>query len=86
MDMTSAAGLGAQVRAARVAAGMTQSALSSASGVSRLTIGLIERGHPNGELGKILAVTNALGMGWQLVPLKAPTFSLDALDQDTDPL
>ncbi|WP_051702832.1 helix-turn-helix transcriptional regulator [Oerskovia turbata] len=86
MDMTSATGLGAQVRTARLGAGMTQQDLARASGVSRLTIGLIERGHPNGEVGKLLAVARALGMGWRLEPLAPAAFSLDSLEQDTDPL
>ncbi|MDO8147688.1 MULTISPECIES: helix-turn-helix domain-containing protein [unclassified Isoptericola] len=86
MDGTSAAGIGAQLRAARRAAGWTQQELARRSGVSRPTVGLIERGHPNGELGKVLAMVKALGLQLRLERGPAQTFSLDVLETETEPL
>lgn len=86
MDGTSAAGIGIQLRAARRAAGLTQQELARRSGVSRPTVGLIERGHPNGELGKVLAMVKALGMQLRVEPAPAQTFTLDALEAESEPL
>lgn len=86
MSGTSAAEVGAQLRSARIAAGLSQQDLADRSGVSRLTIGLIERGHPAGELGKVLSVAAALGLQLSFVPAGAASFSLDVIDDDSEPL
>lgn len=60
--------LGAALRAARVAAGLTQAQLAERSGVSRRTIISIENGHSAGEVGRILTIARALHQVVKLEP------------------
>lgn len=53
------AGIGAQLRHARVAAGLTQQDVANRAGVSRQLVGRIENGL-NGEISAFIAVANAL--------------------------
>lgn len=78
--------LGAQLRAARLNAGLSQEALAQKAGISRPTLRTLEQGHPTGELGKALAVLRALGLELRIAPATASTFTLDSLDADTRPL
>ena len=69
-----------------MAAGLTQEELAARSGVSRMTIGLIEEGHPNREFGKVLWISDDLGVFWTLVPAPRSAFSLDSLEAESEPL
>lgn len=84
--ITSARTLGAEIRAARTSAGLTQQALADNAGVSRPTVVQLEGGHPTGELGKALAVITALGLQISLIPESKPVRSLDALFSETKPI
>ncbi|MGJ6127413.1 helix-turn-helix transcriptional regulator [Mycolicibacterium sp. Y3] len=53
------AGIGAQLRYARINAGLTQQDVANRSGVSRQLVGRIENGL-NGEISAFIAVANAL--------------------------
>ncbi|WP_231108820.1 helix-turn-helix domain-containing protein [Mycobacterium avium] len=53
------AGIGAQLRHARITAGLTQQHVANRSGVSRQLVGRIENGC-NGEISAFIAVANAL--------------------------
>ncbi|QCB92776.1 helix-turn-helix domain-containing protein [Cellulomonas shaoxiangyii] len=78
--------LGAQLRAARVNAGLSQQALADKAGISRPTLRTLEQGHPTGELGKALDVLRALDLELRLAPASTATFTLDSLEHDTRPL
>lgn len=53
------AGIGAQLRYARIHAGLTQQDVANRAGVSRQLVGRIENGL-NGEISAFIAVANAL--------------------------
>lgn len=66
--MTTGRQLGAAIHDARVQAGLTQAALAERAGVSRKWLIGLERGARTGaELGKVLAVLNALHLSIQLI-------------------
>ena len=84
--ITNSAGLGAHIRAARIARGLSQRQLADKAGISRPTLSLFENGHPHGELGIALAVLRALGLQVELTDAQVPRGGLDALDHLTSPL
>ena len=56
--------IGAAIRQARQARGLTQSALAERAGVSRAFVnGLESASRPGAELQRVLAVVRALGLG-----------------------
>lgn len=57
----SATDTGAAIRAARLARGLTQSELAKKADVGRQWLVALEKGHDRAELGKVMAVLNALG-------------------------
>lgn len=71
--------LGAALRASRRSQGLTQDALAQRAQVSRAFVVDIEKGkRPRAELGRVLAVIQALGLGVSLVRDDEPSFD-DAL-------
>lgn len=54
--------LGAAIRAARRARGLTQAELAKRSGVGRQWLVAVEGGHPRAELGLLISVLNELGL------------------------
>ena len=60
--MRTAADVGAAIRAARRADGLTQAQLAERAGVGRQWLVALERGHDRAELGKVVAVLAALGL------------------------
>lgn len=60
--MRTAADVGAAVRAARRAQGLTQAQLAERAGVGRQWLVALEKGHDRAELGKAIAVLAALGL------------------------
>lgn len=58
--ITDASDVGAAIRAARRARGMTQAELAAHAGVGRQWLVALERGHPRAELGKVLTVLQTL--------------------------
>lgn len=60
--------LAAELRQARIGAGLTQNQLSLAAGISRDTIIALESGRAGVALGKAMRLLRALGMTLQLVP------------------
>ncbi len=60
--MRNAADVGAAIRAARRAEGLTQAQLAERAGVGRQWLVALEKGHDRAELGKALAVLAALGL------------------------
>lgn len=72
--------LGAAVRRARRAAGLSQQALADRAGVSRQWLSRLESGKgPAAEMGKVLDVLAALGLAVDLVAAPRPEA------QDDDP-
>lgn len=62
--MTTERQLGAAIRHARIDAGLTQSELAQAAGVSRAFVsGLETSSRPGAELQRVLAILRALGLG-----------------------
>jgi DNA-binding XRE family transcriptional regulator len=84
--ITNSASLGAHIRAARIAQGLSQRQLAERAAISRPTLSLLENGHPHGELGLALAVIRALGLQVELTDAQEPTNGLDVLDHLTSPL
>lgn len=80
MVIGSAAQLGAAIRDHRVRASLTQAQLAARAGISSRTVIEIERGHPNGELGRVLAVLRALDLEITLTPRGAEGDADDLLD------
>lgn len=67
--MQSARRLGQDIRNARIAAGLTQSDLGEfADGVDRHAVAAIERGDVTKQLGRLLAMLDAMGLEVELVP------------------
>lgn len=78
MSISSAAQLGTAIREHRSRAGMTQVQLADRAGISSRTLIEIERGHPNGEIGRVLSVLRALDLTITLAP-KPPADDADDL-------
>lgn len=82
------AGIGAQLRHARIDAGLTQQDVATRSGVSRQLVGRIENGL-NGEISAFIAVANALDHRLSVaeeVPLNdAEQAALDLINQLQQP-
>lgn len=77
--VTNALELGAQLRAARRAAGLTQAQVASSAKVSRAFVIDLEQGkRPGAELSRVLAVARALNRSFSLVEDVRPSFD-DAL-------
>lgn len=73
------ASLGADVRTARRRRNLTQAQLASSANVSRAFVIELERGqHQRAELGKVLAVLDALGLDLMAVPHDPSTEELSA--------
>lgn len=66
-----AAEMGAALRAARQAAGLTQLKLAERAGVGRQWLLAVESGHERAEIGLVLSVLSALGLGLATVGLPA---------------
>lgn len=77
---TSAAELGADLRAWRIRRGLTQQELADRAQVSRPWLVRLERGHAGAELGKVIAVARALGLVLELTAEPEPRSDVD-LDQ-----
>jgi len=60
--MSTLASVGADIRAARRAAGITASELSERAGISRVTLRELENGLGNSRLATVLAVCEVLGL------------------------
>jgi transcriptional regulator with XRE-family HTH domain len=55
--------LGAVARQARIALGLSQTELGAQIGASRYWVASFEKGNPGAELGRVMAVLSALGIG-----------------------
>jgi len=80
MDISSAGQLGAAIRTHRRREGLTQVELAARAGIASRTLIEIERGHPHGEVGRVLAVLRALNLAITLTPVKSDRESGDLLD------
>ncbi len=69
------------IRARRAAAGLTQTDLAAASGVSRQWLSALEHGKPTAELGLVLAVLDALNIQMELT--ERPPTAAGEIDLDT---
>jgi transcriptional regulator with XRE-family HTH domain len=69
--------LGAELRNARVEAGLTQDELGARAGVSRQLVSRVESGSPRGEVGRVARVAAALGYRLTIVPRKPPKATSD---------
>jgi HTH-type transcriptional regulator/antitoxin HipB len=70
--------LGAALRDARRAAGLSQEALADRAGVSRQWLSRLETGtNPGAELRKVLDVLAALGLAFKLGPSPQPRSDAD---------
>ena len=78
------AGIGAQLRHARINAGLTQQDVANRAGVSRQLVGRIENGL-NGEISAFIAVANALehrlGVSEEVPLNDAEQAAIDLMDQ-----
>ncbi len=66
-------GLGQIIRAYRLEQGLTQAALASKSGTGLRFIVEMERGKPTVQLGKMIAVAEALGLDVLMQKMAKPT-------------
>lgn len=64
--------LGAELRTARLRAGLTQEDVAHRAAVSRQLVSRIESGHPTGEIAAVVAVAAALGHRLAAVPPSPP--------------
>jgi transcriptional regulator with XRE-family HTH domain len=64
--------LGAELRNARIEAGLTQDELGARAGVSRQLVSRVEAGNPHGEVGRVAQVAAALGYRLAVVTRKPP--------------
>lgn len=80
------ASLGAIIKQARKAAGLTQEVLAAQANVSRRTLITIENGHVRAELGLVLAVLRALDLELRVGPREKPRAALDELFAQTEEL
>ncbi len=71
--------LGAVLRQARTDAGLTQAVLAERAGVSRPWLSELEGGKRTAEIGKTLAVANALGLAFTVAPTPRSGVDLDDL-------
>ncbi|MEP7765532.1 helix-turn-helix domain-containing protein [Sanguibacter sp. 25GB23B1] len=80
VTVTNAPELGAQLRAARREAGLTQAQVAASAKVSRAFVIDLEQGkRPGAELSRVLAVARALHLSFALVEDARPSFDA-ALD------
>lgn len=76
--LTTVRDLGAAVRDARRAVGLSQQALAECAAVSRQWLSRLETGsNPGAELRKVLDVLAALGLAVELVPVPEPALDAD---------
>lgn len=76
--LTTVRDLGAALRDARRAAGLSQHELAARAGVSRQWLSRLETGsNPGAELRKVLDVLAALGLAVKLGPSPKPGFDAD---------
>ena len=66
--MTTPSDLGATVKSARRALKLRQAELAAAAGVGVRFLVELEAGKPTVQLGKVLAVLDALGLDCRLIP------------------
>lgn len=64
--------IGAQLRNARLTAGLSQSEVAARAGVTRQLVSRIETGHPAGEVGALIAVAAALDYQIEAKPPRPP--------------
>lgn len=69
--------LGLEIRRARSARGWSQAELAAMARVGRPWLSEVERGKPTAEVGRILAVLDALGLAMDLVPAPGPSGPVD---------
>ena len=80
MTARTAAEVGQFVRAQRKMQGLTQADLATKAGVSRDWLVRLEQGHHRLELGRVMAVTEALGFGVTFTAVQQSTNSpLDSM-------
>lgn len=77
-QLMSPAVLGAMVRDARLAAGLSQTALGERIGASRYWIAEFERGKPTAELGLALKAVQALGLTLEVTAPRTPADATSA--------
>lgn len=65
--------LGAAIRARRVDLGRTQGDVAASAGVSRQWLSEVEAGKPTAEVGRVLAVFDALDLDLVPIPRERPT-------------
>jgi transcriptional regulator with XRE-family HTH domain len=65
--------IGAQLRNARLMAGLAQDEVGRRAGVSRQLLSRIESGHPHGEISAVVAVADALDYQLSVVPKTVPS-------------
>ena len=70
--MTSPSDIGQAIRRARKAMGLRQDELAAAAGVGLRFLVELERGKPTAQIGRALAVLNALGLDLNLVTRLPP--------------
>jgi HTH-type transcriptional regulator/antitoxin HipB len=80
--LTSPQAVAVTVRAARKRAGLSQAELALKAGVGRRFVVDVEAGHPRAELGKVLAVLDAVGVHALALPAPPVTRTLDDVDLD----
>jgi HTH-type transcriptional regulator/antitoxin HipB len=71
--MTTPSDIAATVKAARRALKLRQTELAAAAGVGVRFLIELESGKPTAQLGKTLAVLNALGLECALIPRSGPS-------------
>lgn len=77
--MTTTTDIAASIKAARRKLKLRQAELAAATGVGVRFLIELEAGKPTVQLGKTLAVLNALGLDCNLMPRSITTSSRDAL-------
>lgn len=80
--LTSPLAVAQAVRAARKRAGLSQIDLAARAGVGRRFVVDLEAGHPRAELGKVLAVLDAVGVHAMALPAPPVTRKLEDVDLD----
>lgn len=80
MRLSTARDVGASLREARLAAGLTQRDAANAAGVGREWIVAVEAGHERAELGKVLRLAEAVGLSLELRPTGQAREDETALD------
>ena len=78
--------IGAHLKTARKAAGLTLADLSARTGIPTRSLVRMEAADPNAPIGRIVLVLQSLGYGLSIVPTSRPTLeSLQSLYADEDP-